>query len=258
MQQEKNKNGVIALLVVIIVILLALVVLLATGTVSFKKESSHSNEKDTNNEQTSIDSNVNSDNGGNENSNNTGNKDWTVYQQCGGVVYYNPVTNKSCNKDDEGCLGWYVISQDKSSDSQLEVILNKNLGDTVALNENNNPAEGPITALNYLKSQTSNWKVIARMLTISDVASILNIEKNEEGHLGVVEVPACLYSNGDSREYWNGGYWLSDYEKGKPVFVIDCSRGLISAGNQFIKSSPTNSTTWGVRPVIKIDKSVLQ
>lgn len=36
MEQEKNKNGVIALLVVIIVILLALVVLLATGTISFK------------------------------------------------------------------------------------------------------------------------------------------------------------------------------------------------------------------------------
>ena len=125
-------------------------------------------------------------------------------------------------------------------------------------NENNNPDEGPITALNYLKSQTSNWKVSARMLTISDVASILNVEKNEEGHLGVVEVPACLYSNGDSREYWDGGYWLSDYEKEKPVFIIDCSRGLISAGNQFIKSSPTNSNTWGVRPVIKIDKSVLQ
>ena len=36
MEQGKNKNGTIALLVVIIVILLALVVLLVTGTISFK------------------------------------------------------------------------------------------------------------------------------------------------------------------------------------------------------------------------------
>ena len=257
MEQEKNNKGVIALLVVIIVILLALVVLLATGTINFKNDSSNNNGQGADNGQTTTDSNIDNNNS-NENTNNIENKEWTVYQQCGGVIYYNPVTNKSCNKGEDGCLGWYVISKDKSSDSQLEMILNKNLGDTVALNENNNPDEGPITALNYLKSQTSNWKVSARMLTISDVASILNVEKNEEGNLGVVEVPACLYSNGDSREYWDGGYWLSDYEKEKPVFIIDCSRGLISAGNQFIKSSPTNSNTWGVRPVIKIDKSVLQ
>ena len=36
MEQEKNKNGVIALLIIIIVILLALAVLLATGTISLK------------------------------------------------------------------------------------------------------------------------------------------------------------------------------------------------------------------------------
>lgn len=234
---EQNKNGVIVLLVVIIVILLALVVLFATGTINLK----------------------NNDIDNSSNSTTTEEKQWTVYQQCGGVIYYNPVTNKSCNKDDDGCLGWYVISEDKNSDSQLELILNKNLGNTVALNENNNPDEGPITALNYLKSQTSNWKVDVRMLTIDDVANILNItERNEDGNIGVVEVPNCLYANGDNRDYWDGGYWLSDYEKGKPVFVIDSSRGLISAGNQFIKSSPTNSTTWGVRPVIRIDKSVFQ
>ena len=38
MEQEKNKNGVIALLVVVIVILLTLVILFATGTINFKSD----------------------------------------------------------------------------------------------------------------------------------------------------------------------------------------------------------------------------
>ena len=48
MEQEKNKNGIVALLVVIIVILLTLVVLLATGTISLKSD----NVTDNNNNQT--------------------------------------------------------------------------------------------------------------------------------------------------------------------------------------------------------------
>lgn len=55
MEQEKNKNGVIALLVIIVVILLALVILFATGTISFKSNSSNTNQAnkndDTNQEQ---------------------------------------------------------------------------------------------------------------------------------------------------------------------------------------------------------------
>lgn len=242
---KDNKSNIIVLLIIII-ILLVLCVLFATGTIRFKSDDS----KDILNNNTINNNDVNN----NENQP----KEWTVYQQCEEVIYYNPVTNKTCNKDADNCFGWYVISKDKSSDSQIELIMNKNLGNTVAFNENENSDEGPITALNYLKSQTSNWQVGVRMLTIDDVASILNVEKNEEGNIGVVEVPACLYANGDSKEYWDGGYWLSDYKKGQSIFVIDCSRGLISAGNQFMKSSPTNSTTWGVRPVIKIEKSVLQ
>lgn len=250
MKSQNNNKIIIALLIVIIIILAVLCVLFATGTISFNNNSINNNQININDVNNTIDEE-------NNNSNNQ-NEQWTVYQQCDSIIYYNPVTNKACNKEENECLGWYVISKDEANDSQLELILNKNLGDTVALNENNNPDEGPITALNYLNSQTNNWKVDVRMLTISDVANILNVKKNEDGNIGALEVPTCLYTNGDSREYWNGGYWLADYEKEKPVFVIDCSRGLISAGNQFIKSNPTNSTTWGVRPVIKVEKNVLQ
>lgn len=50
MEQEKNKNGVIALLVVVIVILLALVILFAAGTISLRSESSNNNQQSNNNQ----------------------------------------------------------------------------------------------------------------------------------------------------------------------------------------------------------------
>ena len=62
MEQSKNKNVVIALLVVIIVILLALVALLATGTISFKSNdctTESTNESD-NKDNTTIESLINS------------------------------------------------------------------------------------------------------------------------------------------------------------------------------------------------------
>ena len=51
MEQEKNKNGLIILLVVLVVILTVLCILFATGTISF------GNKADNNNEQTTIDDN---------------------------------------------------------------------------------------------------------------------------------------------------------------------------------------------------------
>ena len=47
--EEKNKSGVIALLVVIIVILLTLVVLLATGTISFKNNTNNDSNQNSSN-----------------------------------------------------------------------------------------------------------------------------------------------------------------------------------------------------------------
>ena len=43
MEQEKNKNGVIALLVLLVIILVVLCVLFATGTISFKQDKSTNN-----------------------------------------------------------------------------------------------------------------------------------------------------------------------------------------------------------------------
>ena len=44
MKQEKNRNGIVALLVIIIVVLLVLVVLLSIGTIDFKSNNNQTSE----------------------------------------------------------------------------------------------------------------------------------------------------------------------------------------------------------------------
>ena len=51
MEQEKNKNGVIILLVVLVIILAVLCVLFATGTISFKSNELNNNQQTTENSQ---------------------------------------------------------------------------------------------------------------------------------------------------------------------------------------------------------------
>lgn len=230
MEKEKNNSGVIIFIIILIFLVLGL-----GGFIIYDKFLSN---------------NINdNDNTLNEN---------IVYSTGTTTYYYNPITDSKCNKGEANCYGWYILTtNDSSTNTTIEVILNQNLGSTIAWNENwksnEDTSDGAVTALNYLYEQTNSWNVIPRMLTLNDVANILNTTLNEEGHLGVVEVPNWLYSNGDTLETWNGGYWLED-----EFWIIDASRGLISKGDQFKKSLPTYYEYWGIRPIIEINKDKLK
>ena len=152
-------------------------------------------------------------------------------------------------------MTWYKIPSDLNDDSTIELILNKNIGETVAYNESGNFKEGPITINEYLKELTDTWKVSVRLPEIDDIAIILGTEKNENGNIEYTEVPWCIYANGDNKDYWDGGYWLITDSKNSNPFVIDSSRGSISAGNEFIKSNPDVDYIWGIRPIIRVEKS---
>ena len=164
-----------------------------------------------------------------------------VYLAGDGVYYYNPVEDMKCEKGTDNCYGFYILTyNDNQNEESIELIMNKNIGGTVAYNENGE-FEEPVTAIKYLGSLTNDWKV------------------NEDGNIGVQKIPEWLYTNGDEVVTCNsegicgaGGYWISD-----SYFLIDASRGLISAGDTFLKSDPKNASTWGVRPVIRVDKKVL-
>ena len=189
----------------------------------------------------------------NENENNDDNiKDENIDDICNEIIFYNPIEDKTCNISDNQCMTWYKIPNDSNDNSTIELILNKNIGETVAYNESGNFKEGPITINEYLKELTDTWKVSVRLPEIDDIAIILGTEKNENGN---IEVPWCIYANGDNKDYWDGGYWLITDSKNSNPFVIDSSRGSISAGNEFIKSNPDVDYIWGIRPIIRVEKS---
>ena len=100
----------------------------------------------------------------------------------GEIIYYNPVANKKCSKEEvvstmgtkDGCMKWYAFLDDGSS--KLKLILDHNTKDIVAWNSTGSNVNGAITAKEQLKSDITNWnekvKSTARFITAEEIASI--------------------------------------------------------------------------------------
>lgn len=245
-ETEKSIEKKGKLNIVIIIILLVLVIGMASYIIYDKIFSK--NDK-ANNITNTIKNNVND-----NNENAVDNSKTQVYTAGTGLIYYNPVADTKCEKNSTDCYAWYVLTpNDTENATNIELILNKNLGDTVACNENNGGMTTPCTtAQNYLETQTSNWSIKPRMISINDIASLLNIEI-KDGNVGVQTLPEWLYSNGETLGTWNGGYW-SDVNP----YLVDALNGKYSGGNQFLKSTPTTSNVWGVRPIIEVKKEIIK
>ena len=236
-----KKNRILTILLVIFII----TTVAEGGFILYKEVLSNDNEIEINENENNDDNIKDDDNIKNE----------SIDDICNETIFYNPIEDKTCNIGDSQCMTWYKIPSDSNDDSNIELILNKNIGETVAYNESGNFKEGPSTINGYLKKLTSTWKVSVRLPEIDDIAIILGTEKSENGNIGYMEVPWCIYANGDNKDYWDGGYWLITDSKNSNPFVIDSSRGTISAGNQFIKSNPDVDYIWGIRPIIRVEKS---
>ena len=154
---------------------------------------------------------------------------------------------------------FYVIND---LDNTLTLIMDRNIGDTVAWGESK--VEGPITALNYLESQTSNWTNIStktysltdsiygtitrpnartRMLTHDEAIDSLECVEYNAG------CPTWLYENlsSDSTPY---GFWLSSASVGDANYAW-----LVSHVGYVHSTDVTFGSNYGVRPVIEISKS---
>ena len=125
MEQEKNKNGVIALLVVIIVILLTLVVLLATGNINFQSTEVN-NGSDENSKVTDNNNEIANDNNGNNYDENkfklqndgVEEKDLNeVFDILGLYEYYHHELYSSFNTGNE-CLNYYISDNNYKNNSK--------------------------------------------------------------------------------------------------------------------------------------------
>ena len=152
---------------------------------------------------------------------------------------------------------FYVVSD---VDNKVTLIMDRNLGDFVAWNTSGNNTDGPITALNYLESGTTNWTNIeantytltdskygtitrtnarARMLTQTEA---VNLECSD----GVNSCPTWAYSNLGTEHY---GYWLSSASADS-----SSQAWTITDLGSVLADSVTNVGCEGVRPVIELSK----
>jgi len=226
------------------------------------------------------------------------------------TVYYNPTTASTCESSSAssatgtttGCLKWYAYSV---KDGIVNMILDHNInpsgtgvawvsstdyGNSATLGASlgvtnmgsgsygsyGNNDKGPLTALNYLKTNTSSWTTSvsgdyatytagtsnstysidysgykARLITAQEVAYIKGASWNETTATSAISsLPSWLYENLSSTTglygYWssspNAGYSYDAWNVGRDGGLGDCS---------------VNFTIYGVRPVITVSTSVV-
>lgn len=182
------------------------------------------------------------------------NKESTLASICvsnSGSVSYELGAPYICDPGDGVARTFYVL---EVSENNVSLIMNENLGDTVAwITEEDyiaaggtnwgsgNSEFGPITANNYLKSQTSNWTVDVTLPTYHQIYNVNNSENFTE-HL-------WLYEN--LSPAWPSSYWTSTSRSTSAAWHIYWG-GRISS--YYIDNA---STGCGIRPVITLNKTNL-
>lgn len=134
-------------------------------------------------------------------------------------VLFNPVTYEKCNAEDaaNSCYKWYALSYDESN---TDLILSTNLGDPVAWNDTAGAtkANGPVTLLNYMQSQTNNWSsLLSRQDSYTETSTTYPYTINYKGFKArlatATELNALKDSSGNLPEWLstNGarGFWLA-------------------------------------------------
>ena len=138
---------------------------------------------------------------------------------------------------------FYVLEDNGDS---VSLIMNENIGSTVAWNTSGNNADGPVTALAYLESQTSNWTVDVSLPTYDQIYNVNNS--------GTLTNTPWLYENLGLDEtgtaigqgYWTSTSVIDDSSTAWHVFII----GVIAKHD-------VTGTIYGVRPVITVSKDQL-
>ena len=204
----------------------------------------------------------------------------------GEVVYYNPVTGVKCSSSSAvsstgtktGCLKWHAFN-DTDSSMTVNLLLDHNTTALVPWNSSGNNTQGmkeAQTELNKLVSE-SKWKNTPRLISAYEVAEIIgNTEFNGTYSSPIVKFSGvswlynytyncssfgCIYN--DNTEYSYGtqshgifGYWTSTPVSDNSEFVWRVTRVGELYMSYAYRSDGLISDD-GIRPVITVDKSIL-
>ena len=164
----------------------------------------------------------------------------SICTSTSGTVSYALGTSYTCDPGD-GPRTFYVLEDNGDS---VSLIMNENLGDEVAWNTSGYNDEGPVTALAYLESQTSNWTVDVSLPTYDQIYNVNNSET-------LTNTP-WLYDNLDGDNSTNSyGYWTSTpYSSYSPY-------AWYVQYNGYLYDGLVDATVSGVRTVITVSKDQL-
>lgn len=199
------------------------------------------------------------------------------------VIYFNPIMNKKCEAKEENCMKWYAIENSSEYRPTVAVILDHNTTDNVVWNGSENSAN------KQLSKDVSKWnafvKNTARLINANDIAKIVKIENfnsslsledkwfyfdGAKGEDAKWQTPiasikdksdyAWLYDNlsncedygCDKENKQSEGYWTQDT-------VLNNQNKAWSVDYQGrLSNSSIDNTSYGIRPVILINKDVLK
>ena len=162
----------------------------------------------------------------------------SICTSTSGTVSYALGTSYTCNVGDGTIRTFYVLEDNGDS---VSLIMNENLGNTVAWNTSGYNTKGPVTALAYLEEQTSSWTVDVSLPTYKQIYNVNNSN-------ALTNTP-WLYENLSS----NGpvGYWTSTPRSS----TLDTAWDVSWYGD--LSDDDVDYTIIGVRPVITVSKSQL-
>jgi len=205
------------------------------------------------------------------------NKTYRVFED-GYELYFNPVTGEECYMDEvvskgkNGCMKWYAFNDSKTS-KKVQLLLSHNTTSIVEWNKDN--GNDPDTVLKQLKEDTKDWKKeirnTARLIKVKEITKILGLKDldnefglkyhihsydendiiSEEGYVWLFDNTSnCLNYGCTEEDYSTYGYWTDTLSSSRygTAWVIS---GNAMLSQYYVKYADL----YGVRPVIKVDKS---
>ena len=172
----------------------------------------------------------------------------TICTPVSGTTSYDLGTEYTCDVGDGTERTFYVLEDNGDS---VDLIMSENLGSTVAWNSSGSNTGGPVTANNYLESQTTSWTVDVSLPTGQQIANAVgNTSWTSGGNSISLSNAPWLYDNlwTSSNTSLPDGYWTST------PYSSDSRRAWSVYSNGSLLRRNVDTTDYGVRPVITISK----
>lgn len=159
---------------------------------------------------------------------------------------YNVGDQVSFDPGDGVIYKWNVLQNSSEESTTLTLILGQNYGSTVAWNSTNKISDGAVVARQALPSK-DNWKntISIRLATAEEIAKEVKGISNWDGTT-INGLPSWLYSNPNG----SIGYWTAS-SNNEGAYVINIG------GEMTLAPTVNNTTNYGIRPVITIDKNLI-